>query len=327
MNKSNSILDGFHAWLRQQGSTVRSADSFCSAIRRINETYFVPRMGKDLMKELPRSVGGGNVSGWLMCLEGFLGLDIEKAHGARKKFLQDKRSKLRKFVEYIEKLEEENSENIFEGYITTTFTEDLKLYDRTQIGDFLMKRIVAEAGKRDEGSEVLPLRNIGLMFEVVAKGKNAELMHKLGIENRKGEVPDFRRIYRSWLRMMADRVIFPTGAGEYPFSEVESMVIDEESVSAYIIVKGHRLQIGTLTAERRFKPKKVSSITKLGIRFSPTLKDVIYGDRDRYRAIGRLKSILHRTGGTPTFEEVAPLLPGVMVELRLLMTDLKLRIK
>ena len=113
----NQYLGGFRTWLINQGGSVRSADIYCSGVNRVNEEYFKPIMkGKDLFEVLPDGIASGAAINWLTSLEGFINNDIEKTVDektknildiTKRKNLQDKRCNLRKFIEYVESLQED----------------------------------------------------------------------------------------------------------------------------------------------------------------------------------------------------------------------------
>lgn len=99
---TDKILNGFRAWLQRDGYALRSADSYCSGIRRINKEFFTPACHKDMFDELTGAITQGTAVDWLTALLGTIGAKAaETTYPTAKKRLQDNVSHLRKFIEYI----------------------------------------------------------------------------------------------------------------------------------------------------------------------------------------------------------------------------------
>ena len=99
---TDKILNGFRKWLTDEGYAQRSADSYCSGIRRVNKEFFFPMCHKDMFDELTGAITQGTAVDWLTALLGTIGAKAaETTDPTAKKRLQDNVSHLRKFIEYI----------------------------------------------------------------------------------------------------------------------------------------------------------------------------------------------------------------------------------
>lgn len=107
MSQTNKYLDGFHQWWTAQGHTARSADGYRSGIRRVNDEFFVPAVRKDMFDALDDAIASGSAVDWLTALIGTISGRIEQTSDVTvKKRLQDNRSQLKRFIDYIAELQE-----------------------------------------------------------------------------------------------------------------------------------------------------------------------------------------------------------------------------
>lgn len=56
---TDKILKGFREWWLREGHSSRSADSYCSGLRRINREFFLPACHKDMFDELKAAITKG----------------------------------------------------------------------------------------------------------------------------------------------------------------------------------------------------------------------------------------------------------------------------
>ncbi|WP_289289944.1 hypothetical protein, partial [Muribaculum intestinale] len=76
-----------------QGYSRRSADSYCSGIRRVNKEFFLPIVNKDLFAELEKAITKGCAVDYIYALTGIIGAKIINARDLKEqKRYQDMRS-------------------------------------------------------------------------------------------------------------------------------------------------------------------------------------------------------------------------------------------
>ncbi|MDE5959628.1 MAG: hypothetical protein K2G59_05665, partial [Muribaculaceae bacterium] len=100
---TDKILKGFREWWLREGYSSRSGDSYCSGLRRINREFFLPACHKDMFDELEAAITKCAAVDWLTALIGTIGAKIADTEDyTAKKRLQDMRSHLNKFIEYVD---------------------------------------------------------------------------------------------------------------------------------------------------------------------------------------------------------------------------------
>ena len=364
MNNHNHCLNGFHSWLIKQGSSERSADSYTSGINRVNEEYFKPIMkGKDLFEALPEAIATGDAINWLTSLEGFITNDIEKTvddktkiilDPTKRKNLQDKRSKLRKFIEYVEALQEEYKENnVIENEsddnLNNYIPEGIQYYTRDDLRKIFRLRILTQDRISDGKPIFFPIRIINRLFTAAGKKENIEVLARLGIKDSSRKVPALKNQFNDWVNQIVDNVVFHTINKDYTLSEIDGLIIDSKKEQAFIKVSNKKLELLSETSEAKMDPMKVKSLRnihldhtrrmedilndlsqilptmeKLTLLIKETIKDekrerkskkgIVTVELDKYQP-GTLDMISPVFAEKVKFEEVAYLLPMLLVEL------------
>ena len=356
-------LNGFHAWLIKQGSSERSADSYTSGINRVNEEYFKPIMkGKDLFEALPEAIATGDAINWLTSLEGFITNDIEKTINdktknildlTKRKNLQDKRSKLRKFIEYVEALQEEYEENNVietdsDDNLNNYIPEGIQYYTRDDLRKIFRLRILTQDRISDGKPIFFPIRIINRLFTAAGKQENIETLAKLGIKDLSRKAPSLKNQFKDWVKHIVDNVVFHTINKSYTLSEIDGLIIDNKE-QAFIKVGNKKLELLSETPNGKKVPMKIKSLRNIHLdhtrrmedllndlsRILPTMeklslliKETIKGEKRERKSIkgivtveldkyqpGTLDLISPVFAEKVKFEDVAYLLPLLLVEL------------
>lgn len=250
MNRPDSpILKDFHAWLVMHGSSVRSADSYCCAIRKIEEAYWHPRSnGRDLFDLLEHSALLENATTMLYCIEGFISEDVASSKGAQKKSLQDKRCKLRRFIDFLSQPREES----------------VKLYPQGRLASFIRQRLL----------EGVVVRDAKTIIEEISGTRYEGLFKNAGIVNADGKVPDFYGIFISIIDKTVMSARFVTPNQVYTLQDIDYLKIVPESRAVYIIVKGHTLPLLYTHRESTLHPMKRKDLKSLRLNGFSTEKAV-----------------------------------------------------
>lgn len=291
MERTNKLyLDGFHSWLIKQGSSQRSADSYTSGINRVNEEYFKPIMkGKDLFEALPDAIATGDAINWLTSLEGFITNDIEKTVDdktknildlTKRKSLQDKRSKLRKFIEYVEALQEEYEENnIIENdsddNLHNYIPEGIQYYTRDDLRKNFRLRILTQDRISDGKPIFFPIRIINRLFTAAGKKENIEILAELGIKNISGNIPSLKKQFNEWVNRIVDNVVFHTINKDYTLSEIDGLIIDSKKEQAFIKVGNKKLELLSETPKGRKENMKARSLRNIHLDHTRRMEDLL----------------------------------------------------
>lgn len=251
---TDSILNGFRKWLQRDGYALRSADSYCSGIRRINKEFFIPACHKDMFDELTGAITQGTAVDWLTALLGTIGAKTaETTDTTAKKRLQDNVSHLRKFIEYIADAQDQAGLPIaqefvelpdpapgvpdFSSYFLTGNTVPNHLYFDH---DSLMKNFSLRIKTQDRisgGKNVFfPIRILGKLFSDATRN-HKDLTDSMGIRQHDGKPFDFKKWYAVWVRRIVENVVFHTTKGDYRLSEIEGLKIERSTKWVWIIDK------------------------------------------------------------------------------------------
>ena len=290
MNNQNRYLNGFHSWLINQGSSERSADSYTSGVNRVNEEYFKPLMkGKNLFEALPEAIATGEAINWLTSLEGFITNDIEKTVDAKtktvldpikRKNLQDKRSKLRKFIEYVNALQEEYEENNIietdsDDNLNNYIPEGIQYYTRDDLRRNFRLRILTQDRISDGKTIFFPIRVINRLFTASGKKENIEILSELGIKTISGNVPSLKNQFNDWVKQIVDNVIFHTVNKDYTLSEIDGLIIDNKKEQAFIKIGNKKLELLSETPEAKKVSMKVKSLRNIHLDHTRRMEDLL----------------------------------------------------
>lgn len=250
MTETNTdrILNGFRKWLTDEGYAQRSADSYCSGIRRVNKEFFFPMRHKDMFDELTGAITQGTAVDWLTALLGTIGAKAaETTDPTAKKRLQDTVSYLRKFIEYIADAQDAAGLPVDEEYVeipeSATQVPDFQIDDTTPNHqyfdhDSLVKNFSFRITTQNRISGVknvfFPIRILGTLFNNATRN-HKELFDSMGIKQSDGKPFDFRRWYATWIRRMVEDVVFHTTKGDYRLSEIEGLKIERSTKRVWIV--------------------------------------------------------------------------------------------
>lgn len=283
-------LNGFHAWLIKQGSSERSADSYTSGINRVNEEYFKPKLkGKDLLEALPEAIATGDAINWLTSLEGFITNDIEKTvddktknilDPTKRKNLQDKRSKLRKFIEYVEAIQEEYEENNIiendsEENLNNYIPQGLQYFTRDDLRKIFRLRILTQDRISDGKPIFFPIRIINRLFTAAGKKENIEVLARLGIKDSSRKVPALKNQFNDWIKQVVDNVMFHTINKDYTLAEIDGLNIDSKKEQAFIKVGNKKLELLSKTPEAKKVPMSVKSLRNIHLDHTRRMEDLL----------------------------------------------------
>lgn len=253
---TDKILNGFRKWLTDEGYAQRSADSYCSGIRRVNKEFFFPMCHKDMFDELTGAITQGTAVDWLTALLGTIGAKAaETTDPTAKKRLQDTVSHLRKFIEYIADAQDAAGLPVDEEYVelpkSAPQVPDFQI-DNTATShqyfdhDFLVKNFSLRITTQNRISGVknvfFPIRILGTIFTNATRN-HRELFDSMGIKRPDGKPFDFKRWYATWVRRMVEDVVFHTTKGDYRLSEIEGLKIERSTKRVWIVDKKNKRTI------------------------------------------------------------------------------------
>lgn len=276
-------MNGFHSWWKKQGHTTRSADSYRSGIRRVNDDFFVPAVRKDMFDELDEAIAAGCAVDWLTALVGVISAKIDQTEDViAKKRLQDNRSKLKRFIEYVAELQEYAIDSGFSGeeILSEKLPDGKKYYTHEILIDYFSRCLSLNDYIQVEAPIFLPIRILGRLFNESAN--RTELLRTLGILEAPSKVANLRKWYRNWLKDVANRVSFYSVNGNYELHVVDGLLIDSHRHRAWIRVKGKDYALLTYNKDvglqemnvdslRDIRPVSVESIESVLTRLAPIL--------------------------------------------------------
>ena len=266
------ILKSYAVWLRNQG--IKSVNIFTSGITKVNEEFFMPVCQKDMFEELPEAISRRKAVDWLTPLESFINIALEKTvvHKDRdefgngvgpivkildltgKKKMENRRNCLRKFIEYVKFLQEnQEDEDIFpslDSSITFLSKEDL-------IKVPVYHNCVAK------GSDLFFLPTI---LERIFKFFSREEIYAIVKKKRLywGDNRDLTPIerYEEWRENTLKKTRVFTGNRIFSFNQIEGLLLDKESRKVMVIAKGHKYELISIPSGKTY-PRKSSFRPKL----------------------------------------------------------------
>lgn len=284
MNQTAKYLDGFRDWWIAQGHTTRSANSYCSAIRRVNDEFFTPATHKSMFDVLDDAVASGSAVNWLTALVGIITHRISStANVIDKKPMQDCRCKLVRFIEYITELQEAYAASgVDDNTIDMSMLpEDKQFYDRKAIVKNFAFRIRTQDRISDTMSIFYPIRIIGHLFHETTRSEVQALFIKAGIVAHDGKPIGLYQWFKKWVRYRVNNVIFHTAKGSYKLSEIDGLLIDSHRQKAWIRLKGkdiallsggphgmHEMKASSLSDIRLAQTEKMANVLQ---RLKPIL--------------------------------------------------------
>lgn len=251
---TDKILNGFREWLQRDGYALRSADSYCSGIRRINKEFFTPACHKDMFDELTGAITQGTAVDWLTALLGTIGAKAaETTDPTAKKRLQDNVSHLRKFIEYIADAQDQAGLPVTEEYVelpafphgvfltgdmitTRNIVPNHLYFDHDSLVKNFSRRIRTQDRISGGKNVFFPIRILGKLFSDATRN-HKDLFDSMGIKQPDGKPFDFKRWYSAWVRRMVEDVVFHTTKGDYRLSEIEGLKIERSTQRVWIIDK------------------------------------------------------------------------------------------
>lgn len=308
--RDNFYLEGFHAWLIKQGCTERSADSYTSGINRVDEEYFKPLMkGKDLFDALPEAIAAGDAVNWLTTLEAFITNDIEKTVDVKtgqikdvtkRKNLQDKRCKIRKFIEYVSALQEEYEEKHFvdsesDKLINDYIPEGIQYYTRDDLRKNFRLRILTQDRIYENKDIFFPIRVISRLFTASGKSENKESLAKLGIKRLSGEIPALKESFNDWVKQLVDNVVFHTVNRDYILADIDGLIIDSKKEQAFIKVGNKKFELLSETVDGKNVPMKVKSLSNIHLDHSYRMEDILNDYAGILPTMKRLTEVIRET--------------------------------
>ncbi len=257
---TDKILNGFRKWLTDEGYAQRSADSYCSGIRRVNKEFFFPMCHKDMFDELTGAITQGTAVDWLTALLGTIGAKVaETTDPTAKKRLQDNVSHLRKFIEYIADAQDAAGLPVDEEYVeipefphgvfltgdmftTRNIAPNHQYFDHDSLVNIFSGRIRTQDRISGGKNVFFPIRILGkLLSDAIRNHK--ELFDSMGIKQPDGKPFDFRRWYAAWVRGMVEDVVFHTTKGDYKLSEIEGLKIERSTKRVWVVDKKNKRTI------------------------------------------------------------------------------------
>lgn len=263
-NNTDRILPGFREWWLREGYTSRSADSYCSGIRRANKEFFEPTCRKDMFDELTTAIARGTAVDWLTALIGTIGAKAaDTTDPAARKGLQDILCHLRKFIGYIAEAQDnaalpETAEYVrlpepapgvpdFNSYfMADSVVRNHAYFDHDTLVNDFSRRIRSLACESGSGNVFVPMRILDMLFAEATRS-HRNLFRSMGIRTAVGRQFDFKRWYAAWVRRIVENVIFHTTKGDYRLSELEGLKIERSTRRVWVVDKKDRRTIPVLS--------------------------------------------------------------------------------
>lgn len=294
-------MKSYAVWLRNQG--IKSASIFTSGITKVNEEYFMPVRRKDMFEELPGAISRREAVNWLTSLESFINIAFEKTvvrqdmdeYGNAvgpivkildvigKKKLENRRNSLRKFIEYVKFLQEnQDDEEIFpslDNSVTFLSKEDLRkvpIYHSCIAKEsdlFFLPTVLEKIFKYFSREE---------MYAIVKK-------KKLYWGDNRDLTPMER--YEEWRENTFKSTRVYTGNRIFWFNQIEGLILDKDNGKVMVVAKGHKYELisipsgKTYPKKSRFRPKveankPIGEILQKHATVFPTMKiltDMVHG--------------------------------------------------
>lgn len=291
---TDKILNGFREWLQRDGYALRSADNYCSGIRRINQEFFTPACHKDMFDELPGAITQGTAVNWLTALLGTIGAKAaETTDPTAKKRLQDTVSLLRKFIEYIADAQDQAGLPVTEEYVELPETDpvvpDFNSYFQTGNTvpnhlyfdhDSLVRNFSLRIRTQDrisgDKNVFFPIRILSSLF-CEASRKHKDFYVRTGIRQADGKPFDFKKWYAVWVRRIVENVVFHTTKDDYRLSEIEGLKIERSTKRVWIIDKKDKRTIPVLSERpsRKLVQMEVEKLNDIHLDHSERMENVL----------------------------------------------------
>lgn len=290
---TDKILNGFREWLQRDGYALRSADSYCSGIRRINKEFFTPACHKDMFDELTGAITQGTAVDWLTVLLGTIGAKAaETTYPTAKKRLQDNVSHLRKFIEYIADAQDQAGLPVTEEYVELpepdSAVPDFNSYFHTGNTvpnhlyfdhDSLVKNFSLRIKTQDRisgGKNVFfPIRILGSLFSEASRN-HKDFYARTGIRQADGKPFDFKRWYAAWVKRIVENVVFHTIKGDYRLSEIEGLKIERSTKRVWIIDKKDKRTIPVQSeGPSGMAQMEAEALKKIHLDHSERMEDIL----------------------------------------------------
>lgn len=291
---TDKILKGFREWWLREGHSSRSADSYCSGLRRINREFFLPACHKDMFDELEAAITKCAAVDWLTALIGTIGAKIADTEDyTAKKRLQDMRSHLNKFIEFVGEWQNSaampSSEEYYEypeedhetapelfnfNYQSGPVSNHL-YFDHDVLVKSFMLRIKTQDRISGGKNVFFPIRILGTLFSEATRN-HRDRFNKAGIVRLDGKPVDFRKWFAAWVRQIVENVVFHTTRGDYRLSEIEGLKIELSTKSAWIVDKKEKRTIPLLSEGPSGMDKmKVDALWKIHLDHSERMEDML----------------------------------------------------
>lgn len=281
---ARKFLDGFRKWWQEQGHSIRSADSYCTGIRRVNKEFFFPLVHKDLFDVLDDAVKKDCAEDFLTALVGTVGERCRNTTDPTdKKRLQDTVSHLKKFIEYVAWLQDNAvaSETVTVGEFTTPMPSinstdaDREYFERDTLVNIFARRIKTQDRMSAGKNIFFPIRILGQLFSTAGRYHSDTLFSK-GIRTSNGKHIDFKKWYDSWVRGIVERVVFHTIEGDYALSDIEGLLIMRSTGSVWIVEKQKSRNIQLMSEGKSgLQPMSVTSLSGIHLDHTERMEDLL----------------------------------------------------
>ena len=260
----------------EQGHNTRSADGYRSGIRRVNDEFFVPVVHKDMFDVLDHTIANGSAVDWLMALIGTISARIEQTDDvSAKKRLQDNRSQLKRFIEYISVIQDLTADSGLSGLeiVPEILPDGNQFYTHDTLIYYIVSRLAITDFVNADAEIFLPLRILGRLYAGIKKQPN--LLQSLGIVEADGKTPNLSNWYRNWLKQRALNIVFHTAKGNYTLKEITGLLIDTNRHKVWIRSGGKDIPLLTDTSDSVIREADVTSTSDLRILPTESMKDIL----------------------------------------------------
>ena len=281
-NNTEKFLEGFRQWWQEQGHTRRSADSYCSGIRRVNKEFFLPIVNKDLFAELEKAVAKGCAVDYINALTGIIGAKVFNAEDLKeRKHYQDMRSCLCKFTEYITERQEsilmpggwsKTNDVIFSDIVSES---DYQYYDYESLMRILSHEIRARGYINTKKKIYFSMRLLERLF-FRSETEQVKYFDQRGILSYTGKSINFKRWYSRWLQSILNRVKIHTIKGDFTLSQAEGLLIERSTRRVWIVDRERHRTIPLMTeTESGLQPMQAESLLDIKLKRSECIGQIL----------------------------------------------------
>ena len=305
----NKILKSYAHWLKNQG--IKSVNVFTSGITKVNEEFFMPVRHKDMFEVLPEAIRRQEAVDWLTSLESFINLAIEKTvdrqgkdefgNGigsvmetldvAKRKKLENRRNRLRKFISYVKFLQEnQDDEDIFpslDNSVSFLSKEDLRkvpIYHSCIAKDsdlFFLPTVLEKIFKFFSREEI---------YAIVKK-------KKLYWGDNRDLTPIAR--YDEWRESTLKATRIYTVNRIFWFSQIEGVLLDKDNGKVMVVAKGHKYELLSNHSEKTY-PKKSRFQPK--VESNKPIGEILQKHATVFPTMKMLTDMVHTVVGGATIE-------------------------